>query len=83
VIVTTNILVVRCPYCVLGDEFRPMAGAGSGRFVCAKCGHLAVPDDQNFACHCRKCDELRTLDSRHDRNGRFGQTSRPNRALWS
>ena len=69
----TTIAVVRCPYCVLGDEFRPMTDAGSGRFFCTKCGHLAVPADKNFECHCQKCDELRMLDLRRGRFARSDQ----------
>ena len=53
------VIVVRCPYCVSGDEFKPMAAAGDGRFACDKCGHLAIPSDKNFRCACRKCFELR------------------------
>lgn len=34
---------VRCPYCVLGIEFRPMIGHVDGRFICDKCGHTTVP----------------------------------------
>lgn len=56
--------VVRCPYCVSEDEFRPMTAVGSGRYVCAKCGHLAMPDDTSFNCQCGKCAELRALDLR-------------------
>lgn len=53
--------VIRCPYCVAGDEFRPMTAHRSGRYVCGKCGHLAIPDDNNFNCHCRKCEELKGI----------------------
>src|SRR6266545_7465445 len=48
--IAVTIPVVRCPYCVSGDHFRPMTADGTGRYVCAKCGHLAVPGDQNFVC---------------------------------
>lgn len=53
-------IVVRCPYCISGDEFSPMAAFSGGRFVCGKCGHLAIPSDKNFECACRRCFELRT-----------------------
>jgi hypothetical protein len=33
-------ITLRCPYCVLENEFRPMAAVAAGRFVCGKCGHL-------------------------------------------
>ena len=62
--VAMSMTVVRCPYCVSGDEFRPMSALSGGRFVCAKCGHLAIPSDKSFECACRKCFELRVLDSR-------------------
>jgi uncharacterized protein (DUF983 family) len=58
------VIVVRCPYCVSGDEFKPMAAAGNRRFACGKCGHLAIPSDKNFRCACRKCFKLVALDVR-------------------
>jgi ribosomal protein S27AE len=36
-------LVGKSPYCISGDEFSPMATFSGGRFVCGKCGHLAIP----------------------------------------
>jgi hypothetical protein len=56
--------VVRCPYCVSGEEFHVMASVGNGIFACAKCGHLAIPDDVNFKCHCKKCKEVQIFDHR-------------------
>ena len=53
------ITVVRCPYCVSGDDFRPMSATGNGRFACYKCSHLAAPNDTHFRCVCPKCSELR------------------------
>lgn len=62
--------VVRCPYCVSGDEFQPMKAVGVGMYTYAKCGHLAIPDDKNFKCHCRKCKEScgRSIFADADRN---------------
>jgi len=57
-------VVVRCPYCVSGDEFRPMTAHGAGRFVCAKCSHLAMPDDKDFKSHCGRCEGLRWVGLR-------------------
>ena len=54
--------LVRCPYCVSNDEFREMIARMDGRFVCNRCGHSAIPIDENFRCACRKCLELRDLD---------------------
>jgi hypothetical protein len=59
--VAISMTVVRCPYCISGDEFRPMAALSDGRFVCRQCGHLAIPSDKSFECACRKCFELRTI----------------------
>jgi DNA-directed RNA polymerase subunit RPC12/RpoP len=53
--------VVRCPYCLEGEEFKPMADNANGRFMCAKCGHLAIPDQRDFRCFCWHCSELRTV----------------------
>ena len=61
----TTIAVVRCPYCVLGDEFRAMTADGVGRYICAKCGHLAIPSDEKFLCRCVKCAALRSVGFGH------------------
>lgn len=61
-VMNVGITVVRCPYCVSGDEFRPMTTVADGRFVCGKCGHLAIPSDKNLECACRKCFALGKLD---------------------
>ncbi len=58
------VLVVRCPYCVSGIEFRPMIAYEDGRFVCRECGHTARPGDPDYRCSCRKCIE-------RCRHGRF------------
>jgi|SRR6516225_4506472 hypothetical protein len=50
--------IVRCPYCVSGYEFRAMAPVRVGKYVCAHCGHFAMPDDGNFTCNCKKCKQL-------------------------
>jgi ribosomal protein S27AE len=62
--VAVTLIAVRCPYCVSGDEFKAMTAAGDGRFACGKCGHLAIPSDENFKCACPKCFELRLHDIR-------------------
>jgi DNA-directed RNA polymerase subunit RPC12/RpoP len=56
--------VIRCPYCVLGDEFRVMTALSDGRLVCGKCGHLAILSDRNFKGACPKCFESRAFDPR-------------------
>jgi hypothetical protein len=50
--------VVRCPYCVVGDHFRPMLPRAEGWFVCLNCGHSANPGKTEFKCFCYKCGEL-------------------------
>lgn len=53
-----NSKVVRCPYCVLGVQFRPMEARLDGRFVCEKCGHVSFPERTSFQCSCYRCGEL-------------------------
>ncbi len=48
--------IVRCPYCVLGDEFRPMLQR-PGWFICEQCGHTLLLGDSEFKCQCLKCQE--------------------------
>ena len=50
--------VVRCPYCALGEEFRPMVAHVDGRFICSKCGHTAGPKGKFYECRCFKCVRL-------------------------
>jgi DNA-directed RNA polymerase subunit RPC12/RpoP len=58
-IATDTLMVIRCPYCVFGEEFRPMVAHLDGRFICAKCGHLASPSDKDFKCRCPECSGLK------------------------
>jgi NADH pyrophosphatase NudC (nudix superfamily) len=55
--------IVRCPYCVTYDEFRPMnqhlESDNLVRFVCGKCGHVDKPGDNDFRCYCNRCREIR------------------------
>jgi hypothetical protein len=50
--------IVRCPYCILGDDFRPMLPKPGGWFICQKCGHSVMPEKPEFKCFCQKCGEL-------------------------
>ena len=50
--------IVRCPYCVVGDQFYPMLEKLKGWFICTRCGHTASPGVGSYRCHCRKCQEM-------------------------
>ena len=50
--------IVRCPYCVLGQEFRQMVSHVDGRYICSGCGHTTRPCDGRYECHCPKCLKL-------------------------
>lgn len=57
--------IVRCPYCVLDSEFRPMLrGTRKHSFVCVSCGHLATPEDPYLKCPCPRCLEMNRIASR-------------------
>jgi len=47
--------VLRCPYCVLGDDFRPLLARPDGRFYCVQCGHTASPRELTYICACAQC----------------------------
>ena len=54
--------IVRCPYCVIENDFKPMViSFEEARMLyrCKKCGHTVEPDDKDYRCHCRKCRESR------------------------
>ena len=50
---------VRCPYCVDGNDFRPMVEISDDRHICRKCGHIVSPSESYFVCGCIKCLRLR------------------------
>jgi len=60
--------IVRCPYCVLGSEFRPMFRRSkfrrSKKFVCVACGHSALPDVPYSKCACPKCQAMNQITTR-------------------
>jgi len=52
---TDTTLVIRCPYCAVGIEFRPMIAYKDGRFVCRDCAHTVRPGVPEYRCTCRAC----------------------------
>lgn len=50
--------IIRCPYCVLGGEFRPMSPRTDGFFVCGTCGHTAIPEHSYAKCLCPRCRRM-------------------------
>jgi hypothetical protein len=59
---------IRCRYCIEGGNFKLMIGRGEGDwFMCARCGHLAMPKNPLFTCTCAKCVELEPLRSKRVR----------------
>jgi hypothetical protein len=51
--------VIRCPYCVFGDNFMEMVAHLDGRMICRKCGHVVKTWDAGSKCACPKCREMR------------------------
>jgi ribosomal protein S27AE len=51
--------LIRCPYCVLGFEFRPMIAHVDGRYICGKCGHTTRLGDAVYECQCERCLKYR------------------------
>jgi hypothetical protein len=54
-------LIVRCPYCVAGADFRPMASNSDGRFPCQGCGHTTEPFNVGYECECGRCKQWKIL----------------------
>ena len=52
---TDTTLVICCPHCVVGIEFRPMIAYKDGRFVCRDCAHTVRPGFPEYKCTCRPC----------------------------
>ena len=55
---TDTILIVRCPYCMAGFDFRSMIAHKDGRFVCRDCAHTVRPGMPEYRCTCRPCLRL-------------------------
>ena len=55
--------ILRRPYCVLGDKFRPLIVRENGVLVCNSCGHSMSPGDENNHCGCYKCSELNRISA--------------------
>jgi len=62
-------MVVRCPFCVLFDDFLRMNIHG-GKYVCWKCGHIAMPESKDFRCTCDHCVALDAFNP-HKEQARF------------
>lgn len=65
---------VRCPFCALGQEFRPMVKHPDGRYICTKCSHTSRPGDVHHACPCAKCFLM------YERLAAAGELKPPSRA---
>jgi predicted RNA-binding Zn-ribbon protein involved in translation (DUF1610 family) len=55
--------IVRCPYCVLGGEFRPMFRRAK-KYICLGCGHHTLPGALYSKCACPKCQEMNQIATR-------------------
>jgi hypothetical protein len=49
---------VRCPYCVLDEEFRPMVAHVDGTHICSRCGHTTRPGEAAYQCRCLRCVKI-------------------------
>jgi hypothetical protein len=50
-----SILILRCPYCTTGDDFKELRAYKDGLFVCDACGHTVRPGVPTYRCTCRNC----------------------------
>lgn len=50
-----SILLLRCPYCTTGADFKLLVACKDGRFVCEQCGHTIRPGEPGHRCTCRHC----------------------------
>jgi hypothetical protein len=56
------ILIVRCPYCIAGFDFKSMIAHKDGRFVCRDCAHTVRPGVPEYKCTCRACVKMVSKD---------------------
>jgi hypothetical protein len=50
---------IRCPYCVMGDDFKPMRYIDNDLYFCDKCGHMVRAGNITFECTCDRCRTMR------------------------
>jgi hypothetical protein len=55
---TDATLIIRCPHCMAGIDFRSMIAYKDGRFVCRDCAHTVRPGVPEYKCTCRPCLRL-------------------------
>lgn len=60
--------VIRCPYCVLGSEFRPMLRRSKKTFLCLTCGHTSSADDPHSKCSCNRCRKMNRVANQLSRD---------------
>jgi rubredoxin len=54
--VSDSIVLLRCPYCTTGADFKLLvAYKKDGRFVCEQCTHTVRPAEPDYRCTCRHC----------------------------
>lgn len=56
--------IVRCPYCVLGGEFRRMLPRSRNCFICLSCGHRTTVGASSLKCACPKCQRMDVIAHR-------------------
>ena len=59
--------IIRCPYCVLGSDFRPMFRRSTKSYICVGCGHVASPEGPYLRCDCQRCTQMNRAASRISR----------------
>jgi hypothetical protein len=54
--------VIRCPYCVEGDNLKIMKTRVDGAwFLCSICGHRVMPKCPDYRCNCPRCELLKLV----------------------
>jgi hypothetical protein len=51
-------VVIRCPYCVSGLDFRELIPCKAGQLACQTCAHSVRPGEISYLCLCRGCVEV-------------------------
>jgi len=70
--------VVRCPYCVLGAEFRRMLRRSKNCFLCLSCGHRTNVGPSSLRCACPKCQRMDLIANRCRNIGAVRKRLAPN-----
>jgi hypothetical protein len=66
-----SILVLRCPYCTTGDDFKQLRAYKDGRFVCDECSHTVRPRRAGLSLYVPELPQVEATRPKRTTSPRF------------